>query len=47
VREDATERDRLRKSARNLEVEIIAHLAIEIELARLDELHHRDRREEL
>ena len=37
VREDAPERDRLREIARNLEVEVFGHIAVEIELVTFTE----------
>ena len=47
VRHDVAHRDRLALIGRNLEIEIGVHILVEVDLARLDLLHHRGPGEQL
>ena len=44
---DVAHRDRFSLAPRNLEIEVLIHVGIQIDLALLDELHHCSPREEL
>jgi hypothetical protein len=46
VRQDSTQRDWLRKIARDFEVEVFPHVLVQVELSLLDQLHHRGRGEQ-
>jgi hypothetical protein len=47
VLHEVAHRDRFSFAPRNLKIEVLIHVSIEIDLALLDELHHRGPSEEL